>query len=106
MMVHPPCAKTYLEEEYAKSEKLTPCITEFEVQTPMIEEECADDALCNIVGETHSSIRHDKLHWLVEFYAIETKQQSSYYHEHKACLVNRAKDEQKWSVERSYSQDS
>lgn len=88
MILHPPSAEADLDDENTESEEFTPCITEFEIESPMVEEERSDDALCYIVGETHSAVRHDEFHRLAEFCAIECEEKTCHNHEHEACLVN------------------
>ena len=93
VVVHPPSAEAGLGDEDADAGGHTRRVAELQMQAPVIEERGTDDALRDIVGETHTAVGHDELHGPVEWGGVEGEEQRGDDDCHEAELVQRVDDQ-------------
>ena len=85
MSLHPPAAESKLDEEKKHTYQEAGGNAQLRVhgKSPIIENQRADDALGNIVGETHLTIRGNLHQQPVQVRPVESKDDAGHQYQHK-----------------------
>ena len=59
MVLEPPCTEAPLKQYHSDSHEEAYCMSAMteKTESPIVEQHCAEDRLCQIIGETHFSVR-------------------------------------------------